>query len=365
MGGENKDILSPPAVDNYKVVFDYNGCTNNATAVVNPVPVISTKDVIACNTATLTASSDITNVNWSWAAPIGGTTQTVTTPVIPNDTTKYYMTATVATTGCATTDSVYVIGINNPQMVQLDTMSCQGLQVRLTARPTNIPDLDKYLKVSFGWVKDGVLPGFAIDSVVTVNAKGQYVGTVTIDQCIGTSTNNVDFAPNPVSTLPDVTRFCIDDGESATLDAGNTGGNLTYLWSTTEVTQTIIVQPTSDQYYSVVLTNPFFCTTKDSILVKMICKPNLSTPSGFIPGSDKDGIFRPFGNKNNFSSYEMMVFNRWGEIIFISNDILVGWDGTYKNELMPLGVYPYVIKYEGREEFKGPYKITGAVTLIR
>jgi hypothetical protein len=53
-------------------------------------------------------------------------------------------------------------------------------------------------------------------------------------------------------------------------------------------------------------------------------------------------------------------------VIFISHDKNEGWDGTYRGELMPEGVYPWIVTYEGEDpENKGPYKQEGSVTLIR
>ncbi|MFN6947248.1 MAG: gliding motility-associated C-terminal domain-containing protein, partial [Cytophagaceae bacterium] len=66
-----------------------------------------------------------------------------------------------------------------------------------------------------------------------------------------------------------------------------------------------------------------------------------------------------------FKNFEITIFSRWGEIIFYSNDRNNLWDGTYRGEPMPLGVYPYIITYEGEEEYKGPYKLEGSITVIR
>ena len=41
------------------------------------------------------------------------------------------------------------------------------------------------------------------------------------------------------------------------------------------------------------------------------------------------------------------VMNRWGEVIFYSNDINVGWDGTYNKQRCPLGVYSWKARYNG------------------
>ena len=58
-----------------------------------------------------------------------------------------------------------------------------------------------------------------------------------------------------------------------------------------------------------------------------------------------------------------MIFNRWGELIFESNDIAYGWDGFYEGELSQSGSYAYVIKgvYEDGYEVQ----TDGQLNLIR
>jgi gliding motility-associated-like protein len=62
----------------------------------------------------------------------------------------------------------------------------------------------------------------------------------------------------------------------------------------------------------------------------------------------------------------MLIFNRWGEIIFESRSPDHHWDGIYRDEPMPVGVYAWIITYEGdSEEYRGPYKLEGSVTVVR
>ena len=59
----------------------------------------------------------------------------------------------------------------------------------------------------------------------------------------------------------------------------------------------------------------------------------------------------------------MQIFNRWGELIFVSNDVNRGWDGYYLGKLSPQDVYVYKVEVEylnGKKETK-----TGNFTLFR
>ncbi len=69
-------------------------------------------------------------------------------------------------------------------------------------------------------------------------------------------------------------------------------------------------------------------------------------PNAFTPDEDDlNEVFMPIlGCHDNF---EFWVFNRWGENVFYSNDINKGWDGTYKDQISPIGIYSWKAKFDG------------------
>ena len=70
------------------------------------------------------------------------------------------------------------------------------------------------------------------------------------------------------------------------------------------------------------------------------------TPNAFTPDGDElNEVFVPNVGCTDF--FEFWVMNRWGEVIFYSNDVNVGWDGTYEGQVCPLGVYSWKAKYNG------------------
>ena len=77
--------------------------------------------------------------------------------------------------------------------------------------------------------------------------------------------------------------------------------------------------------------------------ITVIKEPNLFHPSSFTPNSDGlNDIFKVFGQFT--AQVEFKIFNRWGEMLFITNDLDQGWDGTYKNNAMPEGTYVFRAK---------------------
>jgi len=72
--------------------------------------------------------------------------------------------------------------------------------------------------------------------------------------------------------------------------------------------------------------------------------PNIYLPNAFKPGG-QNPIYKPVGNFADFSEYRLDIYNRWGELIFSSQEFGLGWDGTYKGSTAPLGVYVCILNY--------------------
>jgi len=90
--------------------------------------------------------------------------------------------------------------------------------------------------------------------------------------------------------------------------------------------------------------------------------PNVFSPNG--QGNPENEFFKPVGILPGVRNYRMLIWDRWGNLLFTSNDLNTPWNGTNQsNEPLPQGVYIYVI------EFIGPrgesYKHAGDVTILR
>jgi gliding motility-associated-like protein len=98
--------------------------------------------------------------------------------------------------------------------------------------------------------------------------------------------------------------------------------------------------------------------------ITLIKAPNLYYPTGFTPNRDgTNDTFRVFGQRY-VVSFDMKIFNRWGEMMYSTNDREdAGWDGTYKGNLQPEGTYVFratVVDRAGRT-----FEKSGAFYLLR
>ncbi|HWK04065.1 MAG TPA: PKD domain-containing protein [Puia sp.] len=96
--------------------------------------------------------------------------------------------------------------------------------------------------------------------------------------------------------------------------------------------------------------------------VAVIINPLLDVPNAFTPGRfGVNGIVKVVG----FGITHMVfrIYNRWGQMVFQSNDPYIGWDGTYKGVLQPMDVYAYTLEAEYSDGTHASKK--GDITLIR
>ncbi|MHB1278916.1 MAG: T9SS type B sorting domain-containing protein [Bacteroidia bacterium] len=87
--------------------------------------------------------------------------------------------------------------------------------------------------------------------------------------------------------------------------------------------------------------------------------PTAFHPSGFM----ENRLFLPLCEP--YTDYHLIVYSRWGQIVFESSASMPGWDGSYmgKGEMMPGGVYVYLLRV-GNEQHE-VFQSTGTVTLIK
>jgi gliding motility-associated-like protein len=84
-------------------------------------------------------------------------------------------------------------------------------------------------------------------------------------------------------------------------------------------------------------------------------------PNAFSPNGDgiNDLLFIIGLEPGSLLAFE--IYNRWGEKVFETNDVNASWDGTFNNEILPMGVYVWNISYNSGTNLVK----SGNVTLVR
>jgi gliding motility-associated-like protein len=104
-------------------------------------------------------------------------------------------------------------------------------------------------------------------------------------------------------------------------------------------------------------------TTNDDVIVNEVI--TFYAPNAFTPDNNGlNDVFVVKGSGINPATFRMMIFDRWGELVFESNDINNGWDGRVKGKIVEeTTVYTWTVSYKDITRRK--YRYIGTVTLIR
>ena len=119
----------------------------------------------------------------------------------------------------------------------------------------------------------------------------------------------------------------------------------------------------------VTLTLPDGTTTTTSVRSNVFCPPPAElavyVPNAIHPGSiyEENQQLRPYLGPFQVTDYQLQVFDRWGGLLFQSQEITQGWDGTLAGDPLPSGTYYYYIYFttpQGRER-----ALRGTVNVLR
>ncbi|MGF7218540.1 gliding motility-associated-like protein [Spirosoma lacussanchae] len=258
--------------------------------------------------------------------------------------------------GCkASLDSI-AVGLDSTGFARLgpDTLKCLGNPVTLAPREGDVPGN------VYQWSTGATSP------TISVTQPGAYSLVVrnTQNGCVGRSSVRVGDRPPPQFSLTREASLCEGDQGIVQLSAGG-APTLRYRWLSplTDTTQRITVSRAGD--YSVRVTDVQGCTAVGTSRVLNLCEPRVNVPDAFTPNNDGVNdqlqVFTAY-----VIEYEFKVYNRWGEVIFVSNSPEQKWDGTYKGAMYPAMVYPYTVTYKS-ESFpdRGKMVKRGTVMVIR
>ncbi len=222
------------------------------------------------------------------------------------------------------------------------------------------------------------------DPVYTYFFPGVYSVTLTVNGISGTDTKiisnavevypnaiaNFDYQPIKVSSTGDKTFFYNQSANATLFDwsfgDGNYSNDENPIYQYSEV---------GDYPITLIANNEFNCpdTLTHFTYIKVEASGELTFPNAFVPSSGgptggmyeqgvvDNSIFHPISH--GVDTYHLVIFNRWGELVFETFDVNQGWDGYYRGELSAQDVYAWkvdVILVSGEEKM-----FTGDLTLLR
>ncbi len=116
-------------------------------------------------------------------------------------------------------------------------------------------------------------------------------------------------------------------------------------WSTGSNSSEIVATDTGNYWVRVSMQN---CVEIDTVLIYgEFCECNYFFPSSFTPNQDgrNDKFKIVVQNECPIKGYRLDIYNRWGQLIFTTNDPTHGWDGNYKGKSAEIGTYMYITEF--------------------
>jgi len=197
---------------------------------------------------------------------------------------------------------------------------------------------------------------------ITMNYAGVYTLLVTDAMgCTDQQTITLQVFENPVALFHGQDTIVVDPGYI--LEAGE--GHASYLWNTGEKNDYIVID-TAGMYW-VEMISGAGCYGIDSIYMKLVPPQCMFIPNAFTPNGDGlNDVFQAI-SACPVTYYKMYIYNRWGEKLFESNDISIGWDGTKNGVPCPGDAYVYLITYRVLENLgvEAQHTAAGILVLLR
>jgi gliding motility-associated-like protein len=348
------------------MIKDGNGCL--ATQIVD-VPLNNTVTVDAGTNETIcegtsrliAAVSNANSFSWTPAASLDNAS-TLTPTASPTVTTKYYLTATTGI--CTRLDSMTVFVRPAPSAdAGVDVAICYGKNFQMHGSGG----------VSYEWSPSTYFISAANVQDPEVKATNDIAYSLMVTDAFGCRSLVADVVD--INVTPSVRIFAGNDTIAAMnqplqlkVREMSIAGVTNYTWTpagylTGANSDSPIATLTSDQRFVVVGTTPEGCQGMDDILVKVYKGPEIYVPSGFTPNNDGlNDVLRPIAvGIKEFRFFR--VFNRWGQLIFSTQDPQRGWDGKLKGTEQGNGTFVWMVE---AIDYKGNLVTRkGIVTIIR
>ncbi len=365
-----QNTVTPTTTTEYILTSqDRYGCIGKDTmnVIVNPLPIVDAGvDWTICLGETVTLNGTGGAGTWDNGVING-------VPFSPTTSGKYKF--TVTSNGCSVTDSLYVTVNPSPSINILPDkfIGCSPLEVNfmnLAIQPDVIYSWDFGDGTSFNALGDTThtfIGGGCYDIQFTANLNGciqdsVYQNLICIDE------NPVaDFLPQPASlSILDPTTVFSNISTNA----------ISYIWTFGDGNGSTTHSPThtypdmdgGSYLVTLIAISDLGCKDTTSKIIVVDDELVYYVPNAFTPDEDEfNPTFKPvFTSGFDPSDYRMYIYSRWGELIFQSNDVNYGWDGTYSGfdgRVMD-GVYTWRIEFKTKRSDARKI-IMGSVTIIK
>ena len=371
--GPQSITANPGISTSISVAYTLNNCssqqaTSNIT--VTQLPTIIMDDTTICQgqLATMTAIPSQGGGTFDWS-PGGPGPQTAS--LSPNDTMPITVTYTI--NGCSSTPTTAMINVNPLPISNVITPAitgCTPLNYLFEADTTQASD-------GYSWnVNGSVLNGSSVNGIAMSGGCQSISLTNTLNGCSTTTTLVDHLCPEfpPIAAFDASVSYFSEPSQTVSF-LNTSQGASTYAWvfddggiSTEHSPQHVFTNTTSGSTVWLYATSPLGCVDSTSLFISYQDGLIYYIPNAFTPDGDLyNNSFKPiFTSGYDPYNYTLQIFNRWGALIFESNNPSIGWDGSYGlyGNQVQSGTFTYRIRFKvlKNDEYQ---VVVGHVNLVK
>ncbi|HUM50578.1 MAG TPA: gliding motility-associated C-terminal domain-containing protein, partial [Chitinophagales bacterium] len=375
IGLSNASIAQPTAntTGNYKLTVTQlsNGCTSTDAVLISvdttrPLANAGADIILTCSNPTkLIGTTAIAGNTYTWSPSAGLNNANIPQPIASN-TGIYTVTVTKLSNGCTKSDAVI-----STRDTSYPVANAGIDQILTCVKTSSIIGTSGVGGNTYSWS-----PSLGLNNASIAQPRADSTGTFTLTV---TKTSNGCQTTDAIIITRDTVLPIADAGDSATfgcphipLVLGTSAvPGFSYLWTNVNgISATNVAQPTTDTAgtYVLIVTNDFNgCISKPDTVITFWknCECEFLVPSAFSPNNDGiNDALRPLRFCDDYSDLEFSVFNRWGALVYKSNDIIEGWNGFLRSEEQQVDSYIWTLSYYDILHKEKIFK-KGTVTLLR
>lgn len=336
------------------------------TITVNPVPTASFTFSANClsDSVKFMDVSTGTITGWSWNFGDGGTSAQQNPHHLYDSIANYTVSLTVVSDSGCSASLIDTVNINPSPLAGFTSLTKCGLEATFT----DTSKISGGTITNYTWTFGDGGTSTVQNPVYTYTAAGTYTVLLQVQSNNGCTDTQAVVVNAASAVVADFTPKGGTFNANQTINFTNqsTGATM-YAWNFGDSNTSTATDPTHTYNtpgdYTVVLTASSASGCTDTVSYPFTIKPSGHTvPTGFSPNGDGlNDYFYIMGGP--FSSYELRVFNEWGQQIFMSTSQTDKWDGTYQGYIQPSGTYIYV--FNGKIVDGETLKLTGQVNITR
>lgn len=340
------------------------GCSTESTSTISidalPIADAGLDTTICANSSVSIGSATVAGNTYLWFPSSTLDDETISSPTASPlaSITNYLVTVTNTATGCSNSDSVQVTMLDPLNAnAGVDGEICFGDSFQIG---TGLIEGQNYTWTATTGLSDAT----SSNPVATPVSTTTYTLSVTGSGC-GPETDEVTIIVNPLPLANAGIDDSITTGSYTQLIA--TGG-VQYSWSPSYNLDNIgvfnpVATPDSTTTYIVTVTDIYGCVNTDTVVVIVIA-PSFWLPSGFTPDANGNNDVL-YVRGEGITEFKFSIFNKWGELIFYTENLETGWNGNRQisNDEMPVGAYVYHVS--GVLSNGEPALAKGIINLIR